>query len=54
MGRMDQWVKVLQMNQKVPGPKLISRPARFRDPTSLWDPWRPSGRNLNKAVINIG
>ena len=54
LGRMDQWVKALQMNKKVPGSNPTRRSPRFRDQPRYEALSDRRVETLINAVINIG
>ena len=51
---MDQWVKALQMNKKVPGSNPTKRFSRFRDQPRYKALSDLRVETLINAVINIG
>ena len=48
LGKINQWIKALQINRKVPDSNPTKCSARFRDPPLLQGSQRHSGRKLNK------
>ena len=51
---MDQWVKALQMNKKVPSSNPTRRSPRFRDQPRYKAPSDLGVETLRNAVINFG